>query len=225
MSAPSTLTAAAAAALALVLAAPAAAQTSPVAVGLNLGTPGLGAQVQVQASESWVLRADADWMNLNHDENYSGVAYDGELKATTGGVFADWHPGQGAFLLSAGAYYGQRKLRLRAQPNGDVSIGGQNFTPAQVGMIEGDAKLSKAQPFLGVGWDNTFTNDSGWGFRALAGVSFGDEPDVNLRSVGGTASSDPNFQARLRQEEADVRADAKNARYYPVVQIGVTRRF
>jgi hypothetical protein len=215
----------AAAALTLAFASHAAAQTSPVAVGLNLGTPGVGAQVQLRATDSVVLRADADWLNLSHDKSYSGVDYDGRAKSTTGGVFADWHPGEGAFLVSAGAYYGQRKLRLRAQPSEDVNIGGQNFTPAQVGMIEGDAQLSKAQPFLGVGWDNTFTNGGGWGFRALAGVSFGDQPDVNLRSVGGTVSGDAAFQARLRQEEAEVRDDARKYRYYPIVQVGVTRRF
>jgi hypothetical protein len=215
----------AAATLTLALATQAAAQSSSVAVGANIGTPGVGAQIQLQASDSVVLRADADWLSFSRDESYSGVDYDGKIKSTTGGVFADWHPGQGAFLVSAGAYYGQRKLRLRAQPNSDVTIGGQNFTPAQVGMIEGDAKLSKAQPFLGVGWDNTFTNEGGWGFRALAGVSFGDEPSVNLRSVGGTFSGDANFQARLRQEEAEVREDAKKYRYYPIVQVGVTRRF
>jgi hypothetical protein len=82
----------AAAALTLAFTSHAAAQTSSVAVGLNLGTPGVGAQVQLRATDSVVLRADADWLNLSHDKSYSGVDYDGKAKATTGGVFADWHP-------------------------------------------------------------------------------------------------------------------------------------
>ena len=214
----------AAAALLLGLPALAHAQEGSVAAGLNLGTPGVGASVHVQASESLVLRGDVDWLRFSHDKNYSGVDYDGRLKSTTAGVFADWHPGGGGFLVSGGAYLGSRKLDIDAQPTGNVNIGGQDFTPAQIGRIAGAAKMSKVQPFAGLGYDNTFVG-SGWGVRAMAGVAFSRKPDVSLTASGGTLSQDANFQARLEQEEDEVRDDAKGFRFFPVLQIGFTRRF
>jgi hypothetical protein len=203
----------------------ASAQTGPFALGVNAGTPGLGLEAQFRVNDSLVVRGGGDWLSYTRDETYSGVDYDGKLKAATAGLFADFHPGGSPFMLSAGAYLGERKIDLDAQPTGNVEIGGATFTPAQVGRIEGKAEMSSLQPFVGLGFDNTFTSNSGWGFRALLGVSFSKEPDVSLQATGGTFSNDPTFQARLRQEEADLQNDADDFKYYPVVQIGVTRRF
>lgn len=201
----------------------AAAQTR--AVGVSLGTPGLGVQVSTQVSELLVLRGAIDGMSLSRNEDYSDIAYDGKAKLMTGGLFADLHPGGGPFLVSAGAYAGKRKIKLRAQPTANVEIGDQTYTPAQVGRIDGEAKLSKLQPFVGVGFDNTYVGDRGWGFRALAGVSFSKAPKVTLAATGGALASDPTFLAELRQEEAEAREDAKDFKYFPVIQIGLTRRF
>jgi hypothetical protein len=202
---------------------PAAAQN--MAVGVNVGTPGVGVQAAAKIGDMVVLRGALDGLSVSHDEDYSDVAYDGKAKLLTGGLFADLHPGGGAFFLSGGAYVGKRKINLRAQPTAAVDIGGQTFTPAQVGRLDGEAKLSNFEPFVGLGFDNTFVGDRNWGFRALAGVAFSKRPQVELTASGGTLSSDPDFQARLRAEEADARHDAKDFKYFPVVQVGLTRRF
>lgn len=196
-----------------------------MAVGANIGTPGVGVQASAKVSDMVVLRGAVDGAGISHDEDYSDIAYDGKAKLFTGGLFADLHPGGGAFFVSGGAYVGKRKITLRAQPTAAVEIGGQTFTPAQVGRLDGEAKLSNFQPFAGLGFDNTFVGERGWGFRALAGVAFSKRPDVSLTASGGTLSNDPNFQARLRAEEAEARDDAKDFKYFPVVQVGLTRRF
>lgn len=206
-----------------VAASPATAQT--LAVGVNAGTPGIGVQASAKVNDLVVVRGAVDGLNISRDEDYSDIAYDGKAKLLTGGLFADLHPGGGAFFVSGGAYVGKRKINLRAQPTAAVDIGGQTYTPAQVGRLDGEAKLSNFQPFLGLGFDNTFVGERGWGFRALAGVAFSKRPDVELTASGGTLSSDPTFQSRLRVEEAEARDDAKDFKYFPVVQIGLTRRF
>jgi len=196
-----------------------------MALGVSAGTPGVGVQASAKVGELVVLRGAVDGMSLSRDETYSDIAYDGKAKLLTGGVFADLHPGGGPLLISGGAYFGQRKIELGARPTASVDIGGQVFTPAQVGRLDGEAKLSNLQPFLGVGFDNTFVGDRAWGFRILAGVSFSKAPDVTLTASGGTLSNDANFQARLRAEEAQAQDDAKDFKYFPVVQLGLTRRF
>lgn len=211
------------AALCAMAASPAWAQNT--AIGASLGTPGVGLQLSAKVNDLVVLRGAVDGISISRDEDYSDVDYDGKAKLFTGGVFADLHPGGGPFFVSGGAYVGTRKINLRAQPTAPVEIGGQTFTPAQVGRLDGEAKLSNFQPFLGLGFDNTFSGERSWGFRALAGVAFSKRPDVELTASGGTLSADPNFQARLRAEEADAREDAKDFRYFPVIQVGLTRRF
>lgn len=201
------------------------AQTSPVAVGVNLGTPGIGAEVQYSASDWLVVRGDADYLKFNRDEDYSGIDYDGKLKSQTVGLFADLHPGGSPLFVSGGAYMGKRRIDIDATPSGPVDVGGATFTPAQVGRIEGEAKMSNVQPFAGLGYDNTFTSGNSWNFRGLLGVAFSSKPKVNLRATGGTLSNDPTFQTRLRQEEADARRDAKKFKYFPILQVGLTHRF
>ena len=196
-----------------------------MAVGLNVGTPGVGVQASAKVSDMIVLRGALDGVSIGRDEDYSDIDYDGKAKLFTGGLFADVHPGGGAFFVSGGAYVGKRKITLRGQPTEPVDIGGQIFTPAELGRLDGEAKLSNFQPFLGLGFDNTFVGERAWGFRALAGVAFSKRPDVELTASGGTLSNDAEFQARLRAEEADARDDAKDFKYFPVVQVGLTRRF
>jgi len=195
------------------------------ALGANLGTPGLGVQVTSQVSDLVVLRGALDGMSISRNQDYSDIAYDGKAKLATGGLFADLHPGGGAVFVSGGAYFGKREIELKAQPSANVEIGGVTYTPAQVGRIDGEAKLSKFQPFLGVGFDNTYVGERAWGFRALAGVSFSKAPKVTLAATGGALASDPAFLAQLRIEEAQAREDAKDFKYFPVVQLGLTRRF
>lgn len=202
-----------------------AATAQPLAAGVNLGTPGLGLQLTTQINDRLVLRGAVDGMSLSRDEDYSDIAYDGKARLMTGGLFADLHPTGGAFFVSGGVYAGKREVKLHAVPTANVDVGAATYTPAQIGRIDGAAKLSNLQPFLGLGFDNTYSGDRAWGVRALVGVSFSKAPKVSLASTGGAFSSDPTLQANLRLEEAQAREDAKDFKYFPVVQIGLTRRF
>ena len=195
------------------------------AVGGNIGTPGLGAEVHYKLNDRFVVRGGGDWMNFNYDHTYSGIDYSAKLKTSTGGLFLDWHPTGSGFFLSGGGYFGDRKARLDGTPTGPTQIGDITYTPAQIGTITGDVAMSKAQPFLGLGWDNTFTGGGHWGFRVLGGVSFSDKPKVDLTASGGTLSNEPLFLQQLQREEDDVRDDAKDFKYFPIAQVGLTYRF
>src|ERR1044072_7218686 len=143
--------------LAVILAACAAASSAAAqtaSFGVNLGTPGAGIQAAAQVGEAIVLRGAVDGLSVSHNEDYSDIAYDGKAKLMTGGAFVDVHPGGGAFFVSGGAYVGKRKINLHAQPTASVDIGGQTYPPAQVGRLDGEAKLSSFQPFAGLGFDN-----------------------------------------------------------------------
>ena len=210
---------------AVLLAGAAQAQDGRFAVGGNIGTPGVGAELQYKLNDHFVVRGGGDWMNFDFDRTYSDVDYSLKLKTSTGGAFVDWHPGGGGFFLSGGGYFGERKARLDGRPTGPTQIGDLTFTPEQIGTIRGGVEMSKTQPFLGLGWDNTFTRNSRWGFRVLGGVSFSDEPKVDLTATDGTLAGDPTFQAELQREEDNVREDAKGFKYFPVVQVGLNYRF
>ncbi|QTC90332.1 hypothetical protein [Brevundimonas goettingensis] len=210
---------------ALALASTASAQDGRFAVGGQLGTPGGGVSVLYSLSPNFVVRGSYDALKFDRDDSYDDIDYNAQLDFSSPGAFIDWHPTGNAFFVSAGAFFGARDVNLDATPTTNTNIGGTVFTPAQIGNLTGKIELESTAPFVGIGYDNTFTSPGHWGFRLLAGAAFGDEPQVDLNASGGTLSNDPTFQAQLAQEEADIQDDADNFKVLPVVQVGVTYRF
>jgi hypothetical protein len=120
-------------------------------------------------------------------------------------------------------YAGSRKVTLRATPTTNVEIGDTTYTPLQVGVLQGEAEMAKVQPFLGLGWEHGFSH--AWGIRAVVGAAFSSAPDVSLTCLGGTLCATPAVQAELVKERAQISEDASLLKAYPIVQVGLTRRF
>lgn len=204
------------------VAAPAAAQQT--AGSIHAGTMGLGVEVQVALGPTFVVRGGVDRLRHDFDRTYSGVDYGAGLNFDTVGAFVDVHPFRNAWFVSGGGYMGDRELRLEAEPTTPVEIGGATFTPQQVGKLTGEASLTQVSPFVGLGFDNTFTGRWRVGVRALVGVAIGEDPQVTLNSQGGTLSNNTAFRARLDAEAERIEEEAEYA-LYPVAQIGLTYRF
>lgn len=196
-----------------------------VAVGATAGTSGVGLDVQVKLGTIFTLRGSLDRLTWDVDESYDGIDYNGDLTFDTVGGFIDMHPLANGFLISGGAYVGDRDIALDATPTGPVEIGGQTYTPGQVGTLNGAIKLSGVAPFIGIGWDDTFYRSGRWGFRAVAGVAWSDAPEVALTSTGGSLSNDPTFRARLQDESRNITDEAEGYGLFPVVQVGLNYKF
>ena len=196
-----------------------------VAIGVTAGTSGVGAEAQFALGSIFVLRGAVDTLGFDLDETYDDVAYSGRFDFDTLGAFVDLHPLANGFFVSGGAYMGQRSIGLNAARSAPVNVGGQTFTPTQVGTLSGEIKLQDLAPFAGLGFDTTFTRSSRWGFRAIAGVAWSDTPEVGLTSSGGTLSNDPAFRARLADEARAIQSDVEGYGFYPIVQLGLNYKF
>jgi hypothetical protein len=196
-----------------------------VAVGATAGTSGVGLDVQVKLGPIFTLRGSLDRLSHSADESYDGVDYNADLAFDTVGAFIDMHPMANGLLISGGAYLGDRDIALAATPTGPVEIGGQTYSPGQVGTLNGDVKLGDVAPFVGIGWDDTFYRSGRWGFRAVAGVAWSDAPEVALTSTGGSLSNDPTFQARLRDESQRITQETEGYGLFPIIQVGLNYKF
>lgn len=216
---------------AIVFASPAVAQEaadSRFALGAQIGTTGLGVEAQASVNRYVAVRGSADFIRYDAEFETDDVDYDGELDLTQGGAFVDVHPFANAFFVSAGAYFGDRQVDLRADARGSAEIGNLVFTPEQIGRLEGEADLGGFAPFLGLGYNDTFTTDRRWGLKALVGAQFGDDSEVTLRRTGGIAlpaALQAQLDAELRNEERELENDAEDFKVFPVVQLGVAYKF
>ena len=199
---------------------------SQVSLDGHIGTTGIGPDLQYRLNDQFSVRGSADWLDLSASRTYNSVSYSGRLQLLTGGAFLDWHPWSNAFFVSGGSYFGNRKMTLSATPAANVTLGGQSFTPAEVGRLDGDVKLGSTAPFVGLGFENQAAAASrGWGFKGVIGVALGGKPAVSLTSNGGTFTNTPQLQAALIQEQANIANKTSFLQYYPAVQAGVTYRF
>ncbi len=198
---------------------------SPITAALNAGTTGVGAEAQLSLGPVLVLRAGIDTLGYDFDESYGDVDYTGRFDFDTVSGFVDVHPFLNGFMISGGAYVGDRTINLNGRPTAPVDIGGATFTPEQVGTLSGRIKLSDTAPFVGIGYDDSFYREGTWGLRGLVGLAWSQKPEVGLSASGGSLSNDPAFRARLEQEARDIQEEAEDKAFFPVVQVGLTARF
>jgi len=194
------------------------------AVGAGFGTAGIEAQAAVRVTKRFAVRAGANILEFDRVEDIDDITYDLDVSATTASVFADLRPFANAFTLTAGGYFGGRRLDLVATPQGNFTIDDIEFTPAQVGDLTGSLDLGSTAPFVGLAFDNTFQGKPGIGVRFGAGVAFG-KADVELASSGGLFSAEPILLQAIEQEEASIQDDITLLRFYPVVSLGLTWSF
>ncbi|WP_395942958.1 hypothetical protein [Brevundimonas sp.] len=200
-------------------------ERSRFALGAQVGTPGAGVQALYSVNDYLVLRGGYDVLQWERDDTYNSIDYEADIDFQSPGAFVDLHPFRNGFFVSGGVYFGDRGVDLKSNPTENVNIGGVSFTPEQVGALTGRIDLESTAPFIGLGYDNTFTRGGRLGFRVLAGAAFGDAPQVDLNASGGTLSNEALFQELLTQEEQDIQDQADDYKVLPVVQIGLNYRF
>ena len=196
------------------------------ALGIGVGTNGGVIEASASVNRLVVLRAQGSAIDFIEGFNSGDIHYTGRLRFNQGGAFLDLHPFGNPLLISGGGVAGERKVNLNARPtlNGSITIGGITYTSSQVGEVNGTIDYGGVAPFAGLGWDNTFYTQHKIGFRAIAGVVFGRGPNVNLAAVGPLATNSAVL-AGLVTEQSSLQHDARDYRYYPIVQLGVNYRF
>ena len=196
-------------------------------VGVTGGTTGIGAEVKVNPLPTghMILRGGYNFAEFSGDIESDGVTYDGDFTLNNASAIADFSPFGGLFYVSGGAYIGDKSADLVATPSSNVVIGGTTFTPAEVGSLFGKAEFKEVAPYAGIAFDNFTRSIGGWSFNARAGVMFVGSADVNLDSANGLLSSDPVLLNELREEIESIEEDAEDYKYFPVLTLGIARRF
>jgi len=198
-----------------------------LAVGGGIGTTGGKIEAEYQVIPHLVLRGGYSYFKYSADNSYEAIAYNGDLDLSTLGAFLDFHPLGGSFMLTAGGYFGDKTLDLTAGSANSYTIDGQTFTSAQTGTLKLHGQLEKSAPFVGLGWDTTYSGKGHLGFKFLAGAMFTGTPSVALTSTGGTRTptQDAAFQQALSNENASLKNEVDTFKVYPVVETGLTFRF
>lgn len=196
-----------------------------LAVTLGGGSPGGTIEAQYAVTQHFQIRGGYNYLQFGGDFAADDNDYTGDLDFSGGGLFADYHPFGNSFFVTGGAYIGNKAVELEIRPNENLVINGVTYGPAEYGTVIGEASFQDVAPFIGLGWDTTFTSDGPIGFQILAGAAYFGSGDVSLLARGGTLSNDPIIVDEVAKQSDELQSDIEDYKYYPIIQAGISYRF
>ena len=199
-----------------------------VGVGGRVGTTGVGGEVAIQVIRDHLnLRGAFNGGSISFGTTQGDVEYDTQFDLRSFLILADWHVGGGPFKLVAGAAWHGTQAEGRARPAEPVTLGGEEFTPDEVGTLRAGADYDGWGGYAGIGFGNLAAAHRGrWSASLDLGVLFSPAPELSLDAEGGLLEGDPHLRRRLDEELKDFNQNyADWLRFYPVLSLGVAFRF
>ena len=189
----------------------------------NVGLPGIGLGYAHPIDSRFTVRAD--FMTLgsrSKSTTEEGIRYDGRYKLKRLAVLGDWFPFGGSFRLTGGLSSNQYKVTLDATgENGSLTIGDRTYTTTAADGLKVEVKFPSVTPYLGIGWGHQ--SASGWRFGADIGALVG-RAKVNA-TVRGALASEPDIQANLDKELAELRDGVGKVRAIPQLSVAIGYSF
>lgn len=207
------------------LATPALADGVPGSTGVSVraGTLGLGVELS-HSLPVLNLTGRLAWngYDYGHDDTVDGIDYDLDLGLRSVSAMLDWRPWGRVTHLTVGVLYNGNEIDARSRAAAEYRVGGTTFDATQVGTLTGTVGFDEIAPYAGIGWNIPVAPKTALSLDV--GVVFQGAPVLELRADGPLAS-DPVFQAELAREQASFQQDIEDYEYYPVLSLGVRRKF
>lgn len=206
--------------LAVLLAGTTAAEAQ-VALAGRASTLGIGAELSVRAGRNVGFRLGGNYLQFTRDESIDGINYHITPHFENGTAILDLHPFGGAFHLSGGVVLNYNEGELVATLAQNLEIGGQTYTPQEVGSLTGTVTFNRTAPYFGIG----FAGRSRVALLLDLGVGITGKPRVELLGETNlTGAAKDEFDANVDQERTEVQAEIdkrKYLKYHPVLSLGI----
>jgi len=198
------------------------AEDSNFGIGIKAGTLGIGLEARWDALPIVDFRLGANSYELDADDSYSGIDYEGTLDLETYYLTANFNFPLSPFRITAGVFSNGNELNMTSAVAGNFMIGGDPYTAAQVGTLTTNTSFESTAPYVGIGLDFELFGKAGLNFDL--GMLWQDEPLVTLEA-NGLLANDPFFQASLAAEQQDLTDDLSDFKAYPVISLAFVYNF
>lgn len=203
-------------------------QAHAAGAGIRIGTTGLGADVAFDVLPTISARFGYSFARYNTDIEDTDVRYDADLTLSNFNAFIDWSPLPGPFRITAGLIPNGNRIEVNGRPTGGTyTVNGQTYTATQIGTLNGEIKPGNTvAPYVGIGWGTVA--GAGVNIYADLGVMYMGSPKASLSATCGASLSAPDCQTlrnNVEAERQELEHELRKARWYPVLNIGVTIGF
>ena len=207
-------------------------------LGLKVGTLGVGVDFEHFFTKKHALRINPNYLKITRDdEEIEGINYDAELKLQNAGLIYDYHPWGTAFRVSTGIYYNGNKLTATARPSSTetYTIGNHKYQLDSQASIDAKVDFKKVAPYVGIGWSSAEKN--GWHLIADIGVMYVGSPkvDYKVNSATGTIKdltlnqeisiNSTILNEQIDKEAAEIKDEIDDYKWWPVLTIGIQKKF
>jgi len=188
----------------------------------KIGTLGYGAELNFGFSDYISTRVGFNTYTYKHNATSSLINYDFKWQLKTASAVADWYPFGGGFRTSAGLFYNDNKMDYEAKPTGgNFVVNGATYTTSDIGTLQGTISFLKASPYIGIGWGNPVSKNSGWGLVTDFGLLYQGSPKVNLEVTCINPAVCTQLQTDAAAERAKLQKDLKSFQWWPVASFGI----
>jgi len=132
----------------------------------------------------------------------------------------DFFPFGGTFHLSVGLHRYSGGVSLQAVPLESFELGDGEYSPAEIGRVDGEVWGRQTAPYLGLGWQKRSGRVQP--FLEL-GAALTGSPSISVE-VSGPARNNPTFQADLAKEIREAEDDISSVVAYPHLSFGLRVR-
>ncbi len=171
----------------MLLKAPSEIKAQDVALKFNAGTLGAGIELVADVSESVNIRLGGNIFGLTRSwDAYTTtdfeIATEINLKNIT--FLADWHPFKSSNLrVTGGLVWNQNEFAGIMTPVRSYTIGGDVYTPEDLGDVIATFDFPDFAPYAGIGFGSPFRSSS-FGVNFDLGVFYQQSPSVTLHAEG-----------------------------------------
>mgnify|MGYP006284150575 CR=1 FL=1 len=203
----------------LLASSPTPATAQGFALAARGGTMGLGAEAALGLGSRLAIRGGVGLMPLEPGLTIDDIDYSLRLPETWFNLGADLHL-VGGLRVGGGILFKSDDPSATASLGEAVEIGGQEFTPEQVGTLRGTLDSGDRVPYVILGFGRQVR--SGVGLFLDLGVGFTGEPEVHLETHGGTFPDPALLRDRLDAEERTFQEEIPSyLDYWPILNLGL----
>ncbi len=214
-------------------------------VGAQAGIFGLGANLKGKFTDSLGVKVGFDSFTYNDIEIVDDeVTYNFDVKTQDFLATLDWHPYQGSFKTSAGMVINSSDLVGTITPTSETTFTFNNVTYStnDIAKVDVSADFDPVAPYVGIGWDTSWTKKSGFGFTFDLGViyqgsasvdytvKYKEVPKTGNAAVDAAAQSAradliKEIDANLAEEKRSLQTELDKYEFLPYIAIGVNYKF
>jgi hypothetical protein len=193
------------------------------ALDAKVGTLGIGADLSRSIVPRVLnLRVGASFFSYSTDITETDIDYAAKLKLGAVPIALDVFPFKNWFRLGGGVVFNLNQVEGTGQPkSGLIEIGDSQYTPQDIGQVNGKVKFNRAAPYFGLGFNNPIKRFGHVGFFADLGLLYHGTPKPSLT----TTKTVPGLQTEIDKELQKMNQDLKDFKIFPVLQLGLSYRF